>query len=359
MLKKIKVVIADDSAFFRQVLKTVLEESRKIVVVAAAKNGKEAVEFVKTLNPDILILDCDMPVMNGLDALKRVMDENPLPVLMFSALTQEGAKETLTALSLGAVDFLLKPAGHAHALDEVAEELIKKIETIVRQAKWRVSLPSVNRPKLSNGVETENVQVQDRRPAVELRRRTVDLIAMGSSTGGVQASTRVLMALPENTAPIVWVQHMPPEFTKNFAERLNGLCQMEVKEAKDGDLVKRGICYLAPGGFQMRLLKKGNDYCVSVKLGEKVSGQCPSCNVLFDSAAEYFGDNALGIILTGMGDDGASGLAKMHQKGAYVIGQNEKSCVVYGMPKAAYNLGAVDIELDIQEISDAIIKAGG
>ena len=345
----IRAVIADDSALLRQVLKDVLEASKRIQVVGAGVNGKEAVDLVKKLHPDILVLDCEMPVMNGLEALRHIMQECPLPVFMFSSLTSEGASVTIRALEYGAVDFLCKPARGVAGLDEVAKELIRKIECIVLKEKF----------KTLTARKTDGAVRRAPGTITQVPQRTVDIIAMGSSTGGVQASTKVITGLPKDTKPIVWVQHMPPQFTLNFANRLDGLSALRVKEAEDGDVVEHGTCYLAPGGLHMRVKKKGSKTVLDIQDGEKVSGHRPSCNVLFDSIAEYYESNVMGIILTGMGDDGAQGLQKLHARGAYVIGQSEASCVVYGMPKSAYQLGAVDIELDIEVIATAIKKAGG
>ncbi len=349
MSDKIRVVIADDSAFLRQVLTDVLTVSGAIEIVAAAKNGKEAVEFVKKHKPDVLILDVEMPVMTGLQALRIIMFESPLPVFMFSSLTFEGASVTIKALEYGAVDFLPKPTGGAHQLESVADELIRKIKYIA--IRHRASLIA------KKGAVPKKPPVM--LSSVTIKKKTVDLIAMGSSTGGVQAAMKVVPKLPENTKPIVWVQHMPPNFTKSFAQRLDGLSKMKVKEAEDGDKVGRGVCYLAAGGRQMGVVKRGADFYIKVGGTERVSGHCPSCNYLFSTLEQYCRNNMIGVILTGMGDDGAEGLLKLHNKGAYVIGQNEQSCVVYGMPKVANKIGAVDVELDINEIADAIVKAGG
>ncbi|MCK5579810.1 MAG: chemotaxis response regulator protein-glutamate methylesterase [Candidatus Omnitrophica bacterium] len=345
----IKAVIADDSAFLRTVLRDVLSASNKINVVGAAKNGKEAINFVRDLKPDILILDCEMPVMNGLEALRRIMDATPLPIFMFSSLTQEGASVTLKALEYGAVDFLPKPTRGAHGLEDVAQELIRKVEIVVRKERLR---------RLSWDKKPSGAPVKKKSP-VELTKGKFDLIAIGSSTGGVQAAVEVVKNLPARTRPIVWVQHMPPAFTKSFAERLDDLSAITVKEADEGDVLRDNTCYIARGGLQMRLKKQGMSFKLKVEGNEKVSGHCPSCNVLFNSVQESFSDNVLGVILTGMGEDGADGLLSMHKKGAFVIGQNEQSCVVYGMPKAAHERGAVDIELDVKDIAKAIVKKGG
>jgi len=338
----IKAVIADDAPVLRQMLAD-LFEANGIQVVASAKNGSEAVDMVKEHKPDVLILDCEMPVMNGLDALKIIMRDNPLPVFMFSALTREGASTTIKAMGLGAIDFLAKPTADSGGLEAVSDELLQKIRTIVTRS--RLGLFS----KKFAGKD----KVQDL-PALPERR--IRLIAMGSSTGGVQAAGEVIPRLPANLPPVVWVQHMPPNFTKSLAERLDGLSKVRVHEAVDGQILEYGHCYLAPGGFQMRLVKSGPSYKLRVGGTDKVSGHCPSCNVLFSSVSEYFAADSMGIILTGMGDDGTEGLVKMHAKGAYVIGQDEPSCVVYGMPRAAYLKGAVDVQLHIGRIADAVVR---
>ncbi len=356
----IKAVIADDSAFMRQVLQDVLKKSGMIDVVAAAKNGKEAVALVKQHSPDVLILDVEMPVMTGLQALRAVMDECPLPVFMFSSLTHDGASVTIKALEYGAVDFLPKPMGGAHSLDEVAADLINKIKYIALKKKVTgIRAKPTAAASTPSGTSLRKEPVKSSAPRKPLQKRTVDLIAMGSSTGGVQAAMKVIPKLPSNTKPIVWVQHMPPNFTKSFADRLDGLSQMRVKEAENGDKIENGVCYLAEGGKQMRIQKRGAAYSIVAGGEEKFSGHCPSCNVLFHSVSEHFRNNVIGVILTGMGDDGTDGLTKLHAQGAYVIGQDEKSCVVYGMPRAAFQAGAVDIEVDIDAVADAIIKVGG
>jgi len=349
----IKAIIADDSAFLRQVLKDSLNQSNKIIVVAEAKNGKEALALVKENKPDVLILDCEMPVMNGLEALRHIMSECPLPVFMFSSLTQEGAAVTLKALEYGAVDFLPKPTKGAHALEEVADQLIKKIEIIVRKDRLKHSIKHL--PSTS----TINLKPAEAPPLPHLVKTKIDIIAIGSSTGGVQAAMEIVKNLPQKTKPIVWVQHMPPNFTKGFATRLNTLSKITIKEAEDGEKIEDNTCYIGRGGYQMRVYKRGSDFYLKISGDEKVSGHSPSCNVLFESVAEHFSNNALGVILTGMGDDGAQHLLGMHKKGAFVIGQNEESSVVYGMPKSATAVGAVDVELDIKDIANAIVKKGG
>lgn len=346
----IKVVLADDSPFLRQVLRGILEDSGKFQVVGEAKNGKEAIEQVKSMKPDILILDCEMPVMNGLEALRRIMAECPLPVFIFSTLAHAGASVTLKALEYGAVDFLAKPAAGAHSIGQVEEEIIAKLEYVARRNRWRIGG--------IGGAVKPVAAVTPVRKAVEVARKSVDIIAVGSSTGGVQAAVELVKRLPPNTKPIVWVQHMPASFTGSFAARLNSLGTVRVYEAKNGQVLEDNTCYIAPGGFQMKVRRTGSQAILNIGGTDRVNGFCPSCDPLFDSVAQYYGANAVGVILTGMGDDGSRGLVNMRKKGAFVVGQNEETCVVYGMPKAAFQAGGVDMETDLFHITDVLAKVG-
>ncbi|MFH0753449.1 MAG: chemotaxis response regulator protein-glutamate methylesterase, partial [Candidatus Omnitrophota bacterium] len=320
------------------------------VVAGEAKNGKEAIELVKALKPDILILDCEMPVMNGLEALRHIMAECPLPVFIFSTLAHEGASITLKALEYGAVDFLAKPAAGAHRLDVVQDEIIVKLESVARRNRWRAGA--------YNGVVKPVVSVTPVRTIIDVARKPVDIIAIGSSTGGVQAAVEVVKRLPKDTKPIVWVQHMPATFTGSFAVRLNSLGTVKVCEARNGQVLEDGHCYIAPGGFQMRVRKTGSQAILNIGGVDRVNGFCPSCDPLFDSVAQHYGPRAVGVILTGMGDDGSRGLVNMRKKGAYVVGQNEETCVVYGMPKAAFLAGGVDMETDLYHIPEVLAKVG-
>lgn len=344
----IKVLLADDSAFLRQILKASLEKQGKILVVGQAKNGKEAVEMVRELKPDLMILDCEMPVMNGLEALRRIMEATPLPVLMFSSLTREGASVTIKALEYGAVDFLLKPTSLGNGLEEIEKVLVRKIEMAVIRGKFG-ALKGPGRASAAVSAAS----------APALSTRKIDLVAVGSSTGGVQAAMQVVPNLPAGCPPVVWVQHMPEHFTKSFAERLAGASKIHVKEAEDGDVLKRGHMYLARGGVQMRVAKSGLQMCVRLGETDKVSGFCPSANVLFESVSMQYGENALGVILTGMGNDGTEGLKLMRRKGSFILGQDEATCVVYGMPKAAHDAGAVNVQLSLYQIAPAIEKICG
>jgi two-component system chemotaxis response regulator CheB len=336
----IKVVIADDSAFLRQILKYELERSPRIKVVASAMNGKEAIKFVKEYSPNILILDCIMPVMSGLEALRKIMDECPLPVILFSTLAKEGASVTIKGLEYGALDFVTKPSGSGEEVRKVMDYLIEKIKAL-----YKVKV---------KGKITE--EKEEKKP-LELRakeKREVAVIGMASSAGGVKASLKIIPRLHKRCPPVVWVQHMPEEFTLSFAERLNSLSKIEVREAKNNDVLKKGLCLLAPGGKQMTVRKANNEYLVRVFEGEKVSGHKPSCDLLLNSVASIFRKNAVGIILTGMGSDGAKGILNMHRSGAFTIGQNKNTCTVYSMPRVAKELGGIDIELPIGEIVNQI-----
>lgn len=341
----IRVACADDSAFLRQILKETLESSKNIQVIATLKNGKEALECAKKDKPDLMVLDCEMPVMNGLEALRHIMKEAPLPVLMFSSLTSEGAAVTIKALEYGAVDFLLKPSTYSNRLEEVSETLISKVELIARRK------GGAGRPAHVHRSGDEDL--------AKIASRKIDLIAMGSSTGGVQAAMQIVPKLPANSPAVVWVQHMPEHFTGSFAQRLDGLSKMRVKEAANGDVVEPGNVYLARGGVQMKVFREGIKLKLNVGGTEKVSGFSPSCDVLFSSVAELYGANALGIILTGMGSDGTKGLVKMHGKGSYVIGQDEETSTVYGMPRTAFEAGAVDIQLPIENVAKGVAKLCG
>lgn len=349
----IRAVIADDSALLRSMLSDILTESKRIEVVGQARNGREAVKLVKELEPDILVLDCEMPIMDGLQTLKVIMEECPLPVFMFSSLTREGADVTVKALELGAIDFLLKPSGGTEKIREIASELVRKISMVVIKGRFKLM-----RRGRSEGAAKRVTRIsRSNKKAIDsLPKKKVDMIAIGSSTGGVQAALKIVSKLSGPLPPIVWVQHMPPNFTKSFAERLDGAGALSVKEAEHGDVLKAGHCYIASGGKQMTVKKHAAGFKLCLEGTEKVQGHCPSCDVLFNSVAQVAKNKCLGIILTGMGSDGTDGLKAMKAAGAYVIGQDEESCVVYGMPKSANDAGVVDKEIDISDIADALMK---
>lgn len=343
-IRKIKVLITDDSLLFRNVLKQELSKDSLIEIVGMAIDPIDAEEKINKLKPDIVTLDVEMPKMNGITFLKKLMKENPTKVVLVSSLNIS----VFDALDAGAVDFVKKPDMTAqNELNTFFLELRSKIK-IAHIARLKSRIPasteaSVEKPSIINTIKLEPVSTQR-------------VIAIGASTGGTEATLEVLKNLPKETPGILVTQHMPPGFTKMYADRLNKICQMEVREAVNGDRLTTGLALIAPGDKQMRLAKDAKGYFVRCLEGEKVSGHCPSVDVLFESVSKAAGANAIGIILTGMGRDGASGLLLMKNAGAYTIGQDQASCVVYGMPKVAYEIGAVQIQSPISDISNVLIK---
>ena len=333
----IKVVIVDDSMISREVIRKGLVSDPGIHVVGMAADPYEAVEVIEAKEPDVITLDVNMPRMDGLTFLKKLMKQHPMPVVVISG----SAHRVLDALEAGAVDFVEKPS------IQKPEDLNKFLEEIVQIVK----IAAVSKTKPLEKAVPKAPEVVSAK-----RKREVDLIAMGASTGGTDALMKILQELPNTLPGMVIVQHMPPTFTKMYADRLNTLCPMEVAEAKTGDEVTPGKALIAPGGQQMKVVKSGSRYTVKCYPGEKVSGHCPSVDVLFESVARTAGSKSVGVILTGMGSDGAKGLLNMKKTGAYTIGQDQKSCVVYGMPMVAYNIGAVTKQLSIEEISRDIIR---
>lgn len=335
--QRIKVLIVDDSLVFRESLSREIAKDPDIEVVGTATDPYMARDLIIKLKPDVLTLDVEMPKMNGIEFLKKLMPQYPLPVIVVSSVS----KNVLDALDAGAVEFVTKPnVTRPGGMASFVNELIIKIK-IASTAKVgnRKSDYTPSRPVTSQGIDTMS-----------------KIIAIGASTGGTDAIHTVISGLPRDMPPIVIVQHMPPVFTKLYAERLNNTCELEVKEAEDGDVLRPGRVLIAPGNYQMRVAKRGSGYIVKCTQEEKVSGHCPSVDVLFDSVADVVGKQSVGVILTGMGRDGANGLLKMKKTGAYTIGQDEKSSVVYGMPMVAFNIGAVDKQLPLDRIDDEIIR---
>lgn len=338
-MKKIKVLIVDDSALIREMFKTMVNSQPDMEVVDTAVDPYDAREKIKRLNPDVLTLDIEMPRMDGLSFLEKIMTLRPMPVVMVSTLTQKGATETIRALELGAIDYVSKPVGNStsQALEPLQEELIGKLRVAASANVARNTSAKQSDAKVLNFNPPPNV--------------ALPFIAIGSSTGGVEALRDIFKVLPANSPPIVMTQHMPQQFTGSFAARLDSLSQVNVSEARDGVRLKPGTAYLAPGNIHMRVKKFGSDFVCKLEIGPAVSGHRPSVDVLFESVAQAAGANAVGVILTGMGKDGAQGMLKMHEAGAYNIGQDERSCVVYGMPKAAHAAGAVHTQLPLTEIA--------
>jgi two-component system chemotaxis response regulator CheB len=348
-MPKIKVLIVDDSALIRALLREIIDAQPDMVAVGAAADPYAAREMIKTLEPDVLTLDVEMPRMNGLDFLERLMRLRPMPVLMISSLTLAGSEATFRALELGAVDFVAKPAlGLREGLTELAGELTEKIRSAAGARITRLAAPAVDERRTADAVLP--------RRAGQLT-STEKLILIGASTGGTEAIARVLELLPPDAPGVCITQHMPPLFTKSYAARLDGLCQIHVAEAEDGERILPGHAYLAPGDRHLLVVRRGANYCCALSDGPPVSRHRPSVDVLFRSAANVAGKNAIAAILTGMGDDGAAGMLEMHQAGAYTIAQDEASCVVYGMPKAAVALGGVDTIVPLKAVA-ATIMAG-
>ncbi|MGD9716461.1 MAG: chemotaxis response regulator protein-glutamate methylesterase [Sulfuricurvum sp.] len=337
----IRVLIVDDSATARAVLRDILENDPDIEVVGSASDAYVARDKIVELRPDVICLDVEMPRMDGITFLRRLMHYVPIPVVMVSSLTQNGAKTTLEALEAGAVDFVPKPHSHIYdGKDEMRDELLTKIKMASRVRVHQRALQSIRQANTTSLAETTN-----------------KILAIGASTGGTEALKEVLMGLPRNAPGTVIVQHMPANFTAPFAERLNALCAMEVREARNGDSITPGVVLIAPGDYHMVVRRSGARYYVEIGNGEKVSGHRPSADVLLNSVAKIAGANAIGVILTGMGGDGARGLLAMRNAGARTIGQDEASCIVYGMPKVAYELGAVERQLPLSKIAEGIVQS--
>ena len=342
MARPIRVLIVDDSAVVRQVLSKALANVADIEVVGTATDPFVARDKIVQLEPDVITLDIEMPRMDGLTFLRKLMQYKPLPVIILSSLTQKSGTLALQAIEAGAVEVLSKPGG-SFSVGEMADQLADKI-----RAAARVRPSSAPRPAVT--------QMEVARPAAPNIDLTHKIIAIGASTGGTEAIKEVLTRLPASVPGIVVVQHMPPRFTTAFAERLNGLCPFEVREGVDGDSVYPGRCIIAPGNFHMLLRRSGARYYVNVKDGPMVHHQRPAVDVLFRTVAKAAGRNAVGVVLTGMGADGAEGLLQMRQAGARTISQDEASSVVYGMPKAAFEMGGSEKAVPLLSVASEIMR---
>jgi len=337
---KVKVLIVDDSAIVRKILSRQLSQHRGIEVVGTAPDPYIARDKIVALKPDVLTLDVEMPRMDGITFLRKLMEHHPMPVIVLSSLTPKGGKTAMEALTAGAVEVMSKP-GPAYSVAEACEALAEKIKAASRAR--------VNR----------SITAQGRRPPVKrmhMVETTNKIFAIGASTGGVQALEQVLSALPANAPGTLVVQHMPAQFTTSFAERLDGECAVNVREAQDRDRVIPGRVLIAPGGFHMLLQRSGANYYVAVKDGPSVCRQKPSVEVMFGSVAKFAGANAVGAILTGMGNDGAGGLLNMRRSGAHTMAQDEASSVVFGMPKEAIERGAAEEIVPLSRIARTLIK---
>lgn len=355
--KRIKVMVVDDSAVVRQVVTALLTEDPEIEVIAAVADPILAIARMNVQWPDVLVLDIEMPRMDGITFLKKIMAEHPTPVVICSTLAESGAKTSIEALSAGAVAIITKPKiGLKQFLVDASDDLVSAVKAAARANVRR--LQSTPQPQPLSVLEKHTADVimpaADRHSA--MIQTTERVVALGTSTGGTQALEVVLRGLPRVTPGIVIVQHMPEKFTAEFAKRLNGLCQIEVKEAQNNDRVVPGRALIAPGGKHMLLRRTGAQYYVEVMDGPLVNRHRPSVDVLFRSVAKCAGANALGVIMTGMGDDGAAGLLEMRTAGARTVGQDEESCVVYGMPKEAVKRGAVEKTVPLSAIGREIMQ---
>jgi two-component system chemotaxis response regulator CheB len=357
-MSRIKVMVVDDSAVVRQVLVQLLEGDAGIEVIAAVSDPLFAMQRMKIDWPDVIVLDVEMPRMDGVTFLRQLMQERPTPVIICSTLTEAGAPTTLEALAAGAFTVITKPKlGLKQFLTESAHQLITAVRTAaVANVKRLATRQAVPRATAIAAKNTADVILA---PAGEqaMTRTTEHIVAIGTSTGGTQALEQVLSALPAVCPGLVIVQHMPTQFTAAFAKRLNTLCEIEVKEARNGDRLVPGCALIAPGGRHMLVQRSGAQYHVEIREGPPVSRHCPSVDVLFRSTAKAAGPNALGIIMTGMGDDGARGLKEMRDAGSNTIAQDEASCVVFGMPKEAIRAGAAGRVLPLDELPQAILRA--
>ncbi|PKM94764.1 MAG: chemotaxis response regulator protein-glutamate methylesterase [Firmicutes bacterium HGW-Firmicutes-1] len=338
MMRKIKVLVVDDSLLFRELIVKGISTDVGIEVVGAAENPYDARDKIIQYEPDVITLDIEMPRMNGIEFLKKLMPQYPLPVIVVSFESVNISE----ALKAGAVDFITKPQlNHAKSVEQFILELITKIKI--------ASTTNVSKWKYESTTGTIHKTVYP-------IKREIKVIAIGASTGGTEAIACILSKLPNDLPGIVIVQHMPPVFTKMYADRLNTICSMEVMEAQNGDLILPGRVLIAPGDFQMQVNGSSDEPFVECFIGEKVSGHCPSVDVLFESVADRIGKKSLGVILTGMGNDGAKGLLSMKRKGAITLGQDEKSSIVYGMPKIAYELGGVQQQISLELMAEMIFS---
>lgn len=341
-MKKIRVFVVDDSAIVRKIFSEELAKFPDIEVAGTAPDPFIAREKILKIKPDVITLDIEMPRMDGLTFLKKLMRYYPLPVIMVSSLTPKGGRLTLDAMDSGAVEVIGKPGG-SYTVGDMIPQLAEKI-----RAASRVRMTKKSSGKVSAPLKSERMKA--------LAKTSNKIIAIGSSTGGTEALKNVLSKMPSNSPGIVVVQHMPANFTTAFAERLNELCQVTVKEAQNNDSVNPGTALIAPGNYHMIFRRSGARYYVEIKDGPMVHHQRPAVDVLFKSTAQYAGSNSIGVILTGMGSDGAKGLLEMKNSGAKTIAQDEKSCVVFGMPSAAIKLGAADKVVSLDQIAGAIVR---
>lgn len=347
MPNKIRVLVIDDSALMRAMLCEMINATSDLEAVGAAPDAATAREMIKTLNPDVLTLDFHMPKMDGIEFLERLMRLRPMPVVMVSAFTEAGSETTLKALELGAVDFIGKPRADGRRLDDYAEELADKIRA-AKGARLARGIPAAS--SAPSAVSAPVVP-----PNLQAGRASGRIIFVGASTGGTEALKTFLLGMPANCPPILIVQHMPESFTASFARRLDGLCAPQIIEAQGNEKVEAGKVFIAPGHSHLQIRRSAGGYVTEILGTPPVNRHRPSVDVLFDSAAELVGRQAVGVILTGMGKDGAQGLLRMRKAGASTFGQDEASCVVYGMPRESFLIGAVEEQCPLADMARRVL----
>jgi len=355
MSKKTRVVVVDDSALVRSLLAEIINRQPDMECIGAAADPFVAREMIRNLNPDVITLDVEMPRMDGIDFLSKLMRLRPMPVVMVSTLTERGAEVTMKALELGAVDFVAKPKiGVSDGMRQLADEITEKVRIAARARVSKLTAAAV-----VNSVANDAHVASGVKPVVASaglgRLSTEKIIFIGASTGGTEATREVLCALPPDSPAVMITQHMPPGFTKSYATRLDSLCQIAVKEAVDGERVLPGHAYIAPGGLHLSVERSGANYIARVRDGDPVNRHKPSVEVLFNSAATVVGRNAVGVMLTGMGADGAKAMRNMRDAGAYCVAQDEASCVVFGMPREAIAAGACQEVLPLKTIGSHLM----
>lgn len=357
-MRKIKVLVIDDSAFMRRIISDIINEDDKCEVVATAKNGIEALEFIKKYKPDVMTLDVEMPLLNGIDVLKQIDKSNFVPTIMLSSTTKEGATVTIQALELGAIDFIKKPTNIFNVnSDEIRENIINKIIT--------ASKVRINKIYRSDNQEIESFNIRNKNTTyinmTNTNSMVKNIVAIGTSTGGPKALKSVLPLLPSNiNASIIVVQHMPAGFTKSLAERLDSISNMKIKEAEHGEVLLNGIAYIAPGGRHIAVNNVNNKFVIVLSDEEPVRGHRPSVDVMMNSVVDVSPKNLIGVIMTGMGSDGSEAIDKMKKSNkSYVIAQSEETCVVYGMPKSVVENGNADEVVSLNKIYESIINRTG
>ncbi len=354
MAGKINILVVDDSAFMRKSISIMLESDEEIKVIATARNGEEGYDMAKKLRPDLITMDIEMPKMDGLTALQKIMKDCPTSVIMISSLTTEGADSTIKALEYGAVDFIPKELSYINVnIIKIREDLIRKIKEIVKQSSLQERLRKLRKlnPVSSKGIDFPSVK--------SLPRNGYKAIALGISTGGPLSLQKIIPNISTKiNCPVFIVQHMPPKFTKSLADRLNSLSKLEVKEAENNEVIRNGVVYIAPGGFHMTLSKKNiGTFFVSISEEPSTTLHRPSVDVMINSVVDIFGKNTLGVIMTGMGKDGLEGIRKLKGAGGYCLAQDESSSVVFGMPKAVIDAGFADVIAPLDNISEIINRA--